>query len=317
MATSGVRSPLEAAAARIAWVEAHKWHLYGALWGGTVVVGTLVGVWMGSAWAGFLTALIVCAVCVGYAILVASWHVRRATRAEVGTVETHRVERLLAPICRKAGIAQPPVLIIPTAAGNACASGVLLGQRFIGVTSGALGCLNDLELTAVLAHEVSHTRRQDALYAGWWAALIGLTGWAAAALMVVGVSIAVAGSRSRRKQDQEAAMAGLGIAALAAIAGAVAIVLLQIGSRAGMRQRETLADDEAVLWTGRALPLASALGKMAAQPPLSGMPSALGLMFSTPTTGHRGWGWLFSTHPPTEARIRRLHELAVATGEVV
>jgi len=79
------------------------------------------------------------------------------------------------------------------------------------------------------------------------------------------------------------------------------------------RSREFLADEAGARLTGEPLALATALRKIAAwsqQIPLTaGSPATAHLFIINPFSGG-GLLRLFSTHPPTEARIARLEALA-------
>jgi heat shock protein HtpX len=80
------------------------------------------------------------------------------------------------------------------------------------------------------------------------------------------------------------------------------------------RTREYKADATGAEISGQPLALASALGKlqMAAQRiPMAVSPAMAPLAQVNPLAAfHGGIASLFSTHPPTEERVRRLQELA-------
>ena len=78
------------------------------------------------------------------------------------------------------------------------------------------------------------------------------------------------------------------------------------------RSRESLADATGAELSGTPLALAGALGKLdnyARQIPMQANPATENLFIVNPFAG-MSMASLFSTHPPTEERIRRLHDMA-------
>jgi heat shock protein HtpX len=104
------------------------------------------------------------------------------------------------------------------------------------------------------------------------------------------------------------------IGALAAIIIApIAAMLIQL---AVSRQREYLADATAAEFLGTGKPLADALGtleKGVEAVPMQVNPATAALYIVHPFRG-QGIQSLFSTHPPLEDRIRRLHEYDASRG---
>ncbi len=92
----------------------------------------------------------------------------------------------------------------------------------------------------------------------------------------------------------------------------VAAILIQ---KAVSRAREFYADRDGAVFAGNPLYLASALQKLEAgvsQIPLNGGDMATAHMFIVNPFRGQSLMNLFSTHPPTEERIRRLKEMAVS-----
>ena len=107
----------------------------------------------------------------------------------------------------------------------------------------------------------------------------------------------------RAARDPLAGLAGIVIAPLAA-------TLIQMAISRG---REFVADEGAARATGQPLALASALRKIeiaSSRIPMdSATPATSHLFIQNPLAGG-GLLRLFSTHPPTEDRIERLHAMA-------
>src|SRR5215510_8686662 len=83
----------------------------------------------------------------------------RAT--EVGP--DHRLTQIVAQLAAKAGLPQPRCYIIPDPSPNAFATGRSPQHASVAATEGILRILNEDELEAVMAHELSHVRNRDTL----------------------------------------------------------------------------------------------------------------------------------------------------------
>ena len=155
-------------------------------------------------------------------------------------------------------------------------------KAMIGVTKGLLS-FNREEITAVLAHEMSHLLHRDSEIK--FAALIGIGA----------IEIALRLLRSDRKKSSSYF--------LVLIFGIFAYVLSYLLLFALSRRRELLADVEAVRLTRNKNALISALRKISAYKGRSKISEGLNaFLFFNP-------GTLFSTHPPLEERIRIIEEL--------
>jgi len=204
------------------------------------------------------------------------------------------VERLAA----KDGLPMPKIYVIPSESPNAFATGRNPQHASVAVTHGILGLLTDEELEGVLAHELGHVKNRDILTSsiaatlagaitliarmGYWASLFGGYGGR--------------GGRSRN--------GGLG-ALLMLIVAPIAASLIQL---AISRSREYEADATGAHTTGNPYALARALEKLedySKRVPLQASASTAHLFIIAPLIGG-GVGRLFSTHPPTRERIRRL-----------
>ena len=204
------------------------------------------------------------------------------------------VERLAA----KDGLPMPKIYVIPSESPNAFATGRNPQHASVAVTHGILGLLTDEELEGVLAHELGHVKNRDILTSsiaatlagaitmiarmGYWASLFGGYGGR--------------GGRSRG--------GGLG-ALLMLIVAPIAASLIQL---AISRSREYEADATGAHTTGNPYALARALEKLedySKRIPLQASASTAHLFIIAPLIGG-GVGRLFSTHPPTKERIRRL-----------
>ena len=205
------------------------------------------------------------------------------------------VERLTA----KQGLPMPKMYLLPTESPNAFATGRNPKHASVAVTLGILGLLNDEELEGVLAHELGHVKNRDILTSSIAATLAG------AITMIARMGywaelFGFGGGGDRRDRN------GGGLTALLMIIVApFAAMLIQL---AISRSREYEADATGAHVTGNPYALASALQKLedySKRVPLQATPSTAHLFIIAPLLGG-GFGSLFSTHPPTRERIRRL-----------
>ncbi|HET8541924.1 MAG TPA: M48 family metallopeptidase [Anaeromyxobacter sp.] len=200
-----------------------------------------------------------------------------------------------------AGLPVPALFVLPEQQGiNAFAAGFSPDRAVVAVTRGALDRLTRDELQGVIAHELSHVLNGDARLNLQLLALVG----GITALAAVGRFLARAGRRprTRSRNDPAAAIALAGLVVW--LAGSVGALCGRIIRAAVSRQREFLADAAAVQFTRNPEGLAGALARIArdgSRVESAFAPEASHLFFAN---GLRS-DWL-ATHPPVEARVRRL-----------
>ncbi len=211
--------------------------------------------------------------------------------------------RTVRRLAQKASIPMPKVYLIKSPVPNAFATGRNPQHAAIAATTGIVEALSERELEGVLAHELSHVIHRDILISTVAATLAG-------AIMLLR-QMAWWGSMfggMRRDRDEH----GGGLELLVAmIVAPLAATLIQL---AISRSREYDADKGGAELTGDPLSLASALSKISAgnahaRVPLTDNPATAHLFICNPLKG-QGLASLFSTHPPTAERIKRLESLA-------
>ncbi|MGL5361853.1 MAG: M48 family metalloprotease [Bosea sp. (in: a-proteobacteria)] len=79
----------------------------------------------------------------------------------VSDKDAPRLHRIAGPLALAAGIPEPRLGVMPIAACNAFACGHSPATSAIVVTQGLLDALNDVELQAVIAHEITHIVNRD------------------------------------------------------------------------------------------------------------------------------------------------------------
>ena len=213
----------------------------------------------------------------------------RAT--EVGP--DHRLTQIVTRLAAKAGLPQPRCYVIPDPSPNAFATGRNPQHAAVAATEGILQILNDDELEGVLAHQLSHVKHRDILTSSIAATI------AAAIMMVSRFAMFFGGGRDDRR-------GGNPIALLATIILApLAAMLIQMWIS---RTREYDADAGGAALVGSPLGLASALRKIESASravPMDANPATAHMFIIKPFSAG-GLAGLFSSHPPTQARIDAL-----------
>jgi len=160
--------------------------------------------------------------------------------------------------------------------------------------------LNEDELAGVIGHELGHVKNRDILIQSVAATLAGaitmLATWARFAAIFGG------GGQSNERRG-----GGLELIFMAIVAP-IAAMLIQMGIS---RSREYVADATGAKFAGSSRGLASALLKLddwASRRPMNASPSTAHMFIVNPLRGG-GIASLFSTHPPTEERVRRLQAM--------
>lgn len=195
------------------------------------------------------------------------------------------------------GLPMPKVYIINDPAPNAFATGRDPKHAIVAATTGLLDIMDNKELTAVMAHELSHVKNYD----------IRVSMITFGLVCVVGL-IADLGTRmiflTRARDDEDNSPIGLIVMLLVSILAPVAASLAQF---AVSREREYLADASAVQLTRYPEGMISALKKLDthARPMKRQNPATEALYINNPLR-KSAVNTLFSTHPPIEKRIERL-----------
>ena len=235
--------------------------------------------------------------------------------AEVSPGDEPVLHNVVEEMAIAAGIPKPRVFLIETDAMNAFATGLSTRRSAIGITRGLLDTLDRDELQGVVGHEMGHIVNLDMRYATAVSTLVGLIALVAdAAWRVVYLGGRGAGrARVGRGAGRGGGNAGVVVAMLILfLVAALAPVFARLVQMAVSRQREFLADATSVRLTRNPHGLISALEKLSTGArPFTGANRATQHLFIINPFKHfpEKASALMATHPPTEARIRRLTNL--------
>ena len=210
----------------------------------------------------------------------------------------HPLYQVTERLARQGGLPMPKVYIIPDSSPNAFATGRNPQHAAVAATEGILRVLSANELEGVIAHELAHVKNRDILISSVAATM-------AAAIMVLGRMAMFAGMFGGGHRDErEGGSNPIALIAMMVLAP-IAAMLIQ---GAISRSREFAADAGGARIAGNPYGLADALRKIDAvskRVPLDANPATAHMFIIKPFSAG-GLASLFSTHPPTEARIAAL-----------
>jgi len=226
--------------------------------------------------------------------------VLRMYSAQVVDDQNHPLYRMVARLAQRADLPMPKVYIIPDQSPNAFATGRDPQHAAVAATEGILRLLPENELEGVIAHELAHVKHRDILISTVAATL-------AATLMFVARMAQFAAIFGGGRSDDRDRGSNPIVMLATIILAPIAAMLIQA---AISRQREFAADRGGADIAGTPTGLANALRRIdsaAKQIPMDADPATAHMFILAPFAGG-GITSLFSTHPPTEARVKALLE---------
>jgi heat shock protein HtpX len=210
----------------------------------------------------------------------------------------HPLYETTARLARQGGLPMPKVYIIPDSSPNAFATGRNPEHAAVAATQGILQVLDQHELEGVIAHELAHVKHRDILISSVAATI------AAAIMMAARMAMYAGMFGGGHRDDREGGANPIALLAMLFLAP-IAAMLIQT---AISRSREFAADAGGARIAGNPYGLADALRKIDAvsrRVPMDANPATAHMFIVKPFSG-AGLLSLFSTHPPTEARIAAL-----------
>lgn len=215
---------------------------------------------------------------------------------EIEKRDNPRLYRIVENLTITTGMPMPKVYLIEDPAPNAFATGRDPRHAVVAATTGILEVMNDRELEAVMAHEISHVRNYDIRVSMIAFGLVS----AIAILSDIALRMFFFNSDNRNNTNPIVLVVGIVLIILAPIIA----TLIQL---AISRQREYLADASGVLATRDSEGLAQALEKLQQHSrPMKHQHTASAHLFFSNPLAPSFFSKMFSTHPPLEERIARL-----------
>ncbi len=278
--------------------RAKTWILIAALGGLLVLIGQVVGGTEGA------VRFLVIALAVNFALYWFSDRIAIATTRSKPVTEREHPDlyRIVRELTQATGMPMPKIHVSDMLQPNAFATGRNPNHASVAVTQGILQILDERELRGVLAHELSHVANRDILINSIAAGIgMSITFLARFAFFFGG-------------NDERDNPLGPFAFLIAWILAPIAAAIIQL---AVSRSREYQADESGALLSHDPQALAGALRKLEQASrqipvPATVSPAQAHMFIVNPFRGRqaaRSLANLFSTHPPTEARIARLEEI--------
>jgi heat shock protein HtpX len=219
---------------------------------------------------------------------------------EIDKKSSPRLYKTVENLSISTGLPMPKVYIIKDPAPNAFATGRDPAHSSVAATTGLLDIMDDKELTAIMAHEMSHIKNYDILVSTIVFGLVCIIGL----LADLGSRMLFLSGGRGKDNDSNSSPVGIVLAMLTMILAPIAATLAQL---AVSRQREYLADSSAALITRYPEGMISALRKLEAHArPMRQQNAATEALFISNPLKKSFSSKIFSTHPPIEDRIKRL-----------
>jgi heat shock protein HtpX len=225
---------------------------------------------------------------------------------EVSEQEAPQLHQIVGRLAQMTGIPKPRVAIVDTPVPNALATGRNPNHALVAVTTGIMRQVNEPELEAVIAHELSHVIHRDMRVMAMASFFATVASFIVQSGMWGGFYGGGYGGRDRRDNGN----AFIFIFLVSAAVWAISFVLIRTLSR----YREYAADRGSAIITRQPSNLASALVKISGtmqripDRDLRQVEAGNSLMLF-PVAHPGGLSELFSTHPSLEHRLARLKEM--------
>jgi heat shock protein HtpX len=218
----------------------------------------------------------------------------------VSNEEYPKLHEIVERLSTQNGLPKPKVAMVNSPVPNAFATGKSAKSSLVAVTTGILDLLDNDELEAVIAHELSHVRSRDVLVLTL-ASVFSTVAWYLAQFGFFG------GLQSRNRNTA-------GITVIVVLVAITTWIVSFLIIRAISRYREYSADRGGAIMTGKPDKLANALlkisGKIGSIPPKEiEHVQKLNAFFIIPALSGSSIANLFSTHPPVEKRVQKLMEM--------
>jgi heat shock protein HtpX len=234
--------------------------------------------------------------------------IKKATGSvSLNRIENKRVYNLVENLCIGCGMQMPKINLIEDDSLNAFASGINTSSFTVSLSRGIINKLNDEELEAVVAHELTHIRNRDVRLLIVSIIFVGIFAFLTEGLFRT-LRFSGGGGSSGKKGSG-------GIFLIALLLAAVGYLLSSIFRFALSKKREYLADAGSAEMTKNPLALASALEKISTDSRIEAVQrkDVAQLFIDNPQEKKKNapfasFASIFTTHPPIEKRIELLRQ---------
>lgn len=265
--------------------------------------------WLASFIYGNWTIVIVTVVIAAVYALIQYYTASRQAVAMSGGVQIQksdnpRLWNIVENLTITTGMPMPKVYLINDPAPNAFATGRDPDHAVVAATTGLIDIMDDSELEGVMAHELGHVRNYDIRVSMIVFGLVVAIGLIADIFL----RMTLFGGMRGRGGNKGGGHPILLIGGLIAII--IAPIVASLVQLAISRQREYLADATGAMTTRNPDGLASALAKLEQHSqPMKRQNSSMSHLWIANPLSKNQIQRLFSTHPPIEQRIQRLHKI--------
>lgn len=261
------------------------------------LIATLFAVYFQDPWIAVWTVVVSIVYAVIQYFASSSLAVAMTGAEQITKKDNPRLYNIVENLSITTGLPMPKVYVINDQAPNAFATGRDPQHAVVAATTGLMDIMSDKELTAVMAHEMSHVKNYDirvSMIVFGLVCMVGLISDIAFRMVFYG----------DRRRNNEGSPVGYVLILIAAV---LSPILATIAQMAVSRQREYLADASAVNITRYPEGMIAALKKLQAHSqPMKSQNTAAAPMYINDPLRKGFFNNLFSTHPPIEKRIERL-----------
>jgi heat shock protein HtpX len=220
-----------------------------------------------------------------------------------------RVYNLVENLCMSQGMQMPQINVIEDDSLNAFASGINNRTFTVSLSRGIIDKLDDDELEAVIAHELSHIRNRDVRLLIVSIVFVGIF----AMLTEIAFRVLLRTPRSSRSSNGKNGGGMIVIILISLVVAAIGYFFASLMRFAISRNREYLADAGSAEMTRKPQALASALRKISQDPAIEAVTreDVAQLFIEHPRKKNNFTSKinnLFATHPPIEERIKLLEQ---------
>jgi heat shock protein HtpX len=221
--------------------------------------------------------------------------------------ENKRVYNLVENLCMTKGLSMPKINLIEDDSLNAFASGINNRTYTVSLSRGIIDKLDDEELEAVIAHELTHIRNRDVRLLIVSIVFVGIFA------MLTQLAFRFLRYAPLRSSNNKKGNGTIVIILIALVVAAIGYFFSNLMRFAISRNREYMADAGSAEMTRRPYALASALRKISRDPAIEAVTrdDVAQLFIEHPQKKKQlfaGISGLFATHPPIEKRIAILEQ---------